>query len=125
MRVRGWVSASDMHVFQQNPMAIMDISSTSEGSACPYPPYRLTLSPAAPFLAPASLTLNAPLQICSSMNPKVNMDISGNDIACSGQSFCKVCGGLPAVSDGCMKESRCVSDAEGIVARGGGGVTQV
>jgi hypothetical protein len=42
------------------------------------------------------------------MNPKENMDISGNDIACGGNQFCKVCGGLDAVKNGCNGDNRCV-----------------
>jgi hypothetical protein len=40
------------------------------------------------------------------MQPKVNMDISGNDIACQGNQFCKVCGGLDAVKNGCAGDNR-------------------
>lgn len=47
-----------------------------------------------------------PLQVSSSvtLKPQADKDMAGNDISCSGQSFCKVCGGLESVRAACAKQ---------------------
>ncbi|KAF8061404.1 hypothetical protein HT031_004495 [Scenedesmus sp. PABB004] len=54
-----------------------------------------------PAFAPVSMTVE--------LKPKSDMDIPGNDIACNGASFCKVCGSLDAVKSACASRGRCVA----------------
>lgn len=55
---------------------------------------------------PSRLQVCKKKQTCFTVNPKMNADISGHDIACQGNSFCKVCGGLDAVKNGCADDRR-------------------
>lgn len=46
------------------------------------------------------------LQACISMKPRVDMDISGQDIACKSNQFCQVCGSVEDVKNACMQDNR-------------------
>ncbi|KAF6251909.1 hypothetical protein COO60DRAFT_577781 [Scenedesmus sp. NREL 46B-D3] len=53
----------------------------------------------------ASQSTWRPLQLSPSvtLKPVMDKDMSGSNVACNGQSFCKVCGGLEAVRAACAK----------------------
>jgi hypothetical protein len=42
------------------------------------------------------------------MKPRVDMDISGQDIPCKSNQFCQVCGSIEDVKNACMQDNRCV-----------------
>jgi hypothetical protein len=81
-----------------------------------------TLPPPAPLPPLPSTSAHAHAhtcnQVCATMTPRVDMDISGFDITCGGSSFCKVCGGLDAVKNGCVANGRCVCGARARVSAG-------
>ena len=52
-----------------------------------------------------SQTSGAPAPVAFDALP--NTDIPGDDLACNGQAFCKVCGGVGAVQSACSKNGQC------------------
>lgn len=68
-----------------------------------------SLCPSDCKLPPASLSRAPSLQLTIQLKPKTDSDISGADIACDGQKFCKVCGGLDSVKAACAGRSSCVA----------------
>ena len=49
------------------------------------------------------------------MKPRVDMDISGQDIPCKSNQFCQVCGSIEDVKNACMQDNRCVISDDVVV----------
>lgn len=60
-------------------------------------------------VSPSTKPAPAPIQMCVTLKPRQDSDIKGSDVACDGQSFCKVCGGLTAVQNRCINTPSCVA----------------
>lgn len=59
--------------------------------------------------APAPGGAARALTMCVELKPRANTDIAGQDVACGGQPFCKVCGGADAVRGACQAAANCVA----------------
>lgn len=58
---------------------------------------------------PLGLTTDVHPQACRTLSLSANTDVSGGDIPCNSESFCKVCGGVDAVRAACGGASRCTA----------------